>query len=78
MGPTVSRHKITELLEEFQLALAMEEKAAETYGSLASDCDDAEARALLAELSRQERDHVTIARKLLRLAEESFGFRKEP
>ncbi len=58
-----------ELLEEFRLALALEEKAADTYRELASDCDDTQARIWLLELSRQELKHARIARRLVRLAE---------
>lgn len=71
MGSTNNLSEPEDLLEQFQLVLAMEEKAATTYALLASDCDDPESRSLLLELARQERHHVTIARKLLRLAERS-------
>ena len=58
------------LLREFEMILALEEKAAQTYHQLATDCDDAEARNLLFAISRQENAHVEIAKNLVHLASE--------
>jgi|GEM_PF-6921524 len=56
---------LEQILEEFRVVLALEEKAASTYLQLAQDCSDEEAKEMLFEIARQESAHVEIAKKLV-------------
>ena len=60
--------ELEQLLEEFRVVLALEEKAAATYLQLAQDCEEGEVQDMLHEIARQELAHVEIARTLLQIA----------
>lgn len=63
-----------EMIKEFQVILALEEKAARCYEQLASDCDDAVIKEWLNGVAKEEWAHVAIAKKLLDLVEKKIGF----
>jgi len=60
--------KREEILKEFEVILALEEKAAHTYRQLAEDCNDPQAKAWLEQISKEEFAHRAIAKKLVQLA----------
>ena len=67
------------ILKEFQAILGLEEEAAKTYHQLAEDCDDAEIKMILEQISQDEWTHVKIAQKLVEIAKGTLntGTRKQ-
>jgi len=59
-----------EILKEFQVILALEEKAVRVYRQLAEDSEDTQIKSILEEIAGEEAMHVSLARELVRLAKE--------